>query len=548
MDSSCSHHRSPALPSTPSNLCCLVVLTLCTLGCRYTGSVSDYVHNGFKVGPNYRKPAVAVEEDWIDGYDKRLLKELPRNNDWWAVFDDPKLTTLIERSYQQNIPLREAGLRVLESRTELGITVGSMFPQQQEAVGEYSRIQISRSDLTNRPLDMIPRAFNRWSTGFDAAWELDVWGRFRRSIESAEASLDASVEEYDDILVTLLAETAATYVELRAAQERIRLAEANVKAQLGSLGIAESRYNSGTSDELDVFQAKTNVRNTQSLIPEFKKRERKAIIRLCVLQGIPPQNLLPDLGEGPIPGVPNQVTVGIPADLLRRRPDIRRAEREVAAQSARIGVAASDMLPHFAIRGSLNYNSESLSRLLASKSLAGGITPGFSWDLLNYGRLRNQVLLEDAVFQQRALNYQQTVLKASEDVERAIVSFLQDQQRVKLLSEAVAANQQALKIAIDQYRAGDRNYNQIFTLQAFLVEEQDALALARQSLATSLISIYKALGGGWQIRLSDFSEIAFATHELIEAPPEQPQAPPEQPQAPEINLLPPVPPESDPVN
>lgn len=506
-------------------------------GCAYTGSIRDYIHNGFKVGPNYRKPAVAVETDWIDSYDQRLLRELPRDNAWWTVFDDPALTTLIDQSYQQNIPLREAGLRVVEARAQLGIAVGSLFPQQQSAFGDFRHIQISKTALDSRPLLAlgVPRTFDRWTTGFDAAWELDFWGKFRRSIESAEASLDATVESYDDVLVTLLAETAAAYVEVRTAQERIRLAEENIAAQLGSLSIAESRYRSGETDELDVFQAKTNVRNTQALVPQLKEMERKAEIRLCVLQGIPPQDLSEQLGQAPIPHAPDAVAVGIPADLLRRRPDVRRAERLVAVESARIGVAAADLLPQFAIRGTIKYDTEDFSNLFRSSSSAGDITPGFRWDVLNYGRLRNQVLAQDARFQQQALQYQQTVLRANADVERALVSFLQSQERVKLLTDAVDANKQALKIAIDQYQAGQTNYNQIFTLQAFLVQEQDALALAQQSVASSLISIYKALGGGWQIRLGP-TGIPIGVEEI-----ETPAAEVDQ----EIDLLPPVPPTED---
>ena len=503
-------------------------------GCAYTGSIRDYIHNGFKVGPEYQKPAAPVEQDWIDSYDKRLLQELPRDPRWWTVFHDPSLTNLINQSYEQNIPLREAGMRVVEARAQLGITVGALFPQEQSFYGDYRRSQISRRAVNSRPLLNlgIPRTFDHWATGFDAAWELDFWGKFRRAVESAEASLDATVEEYDDVLVTLLAETASAYVELRTAQERRRLAEANIESQQGSLNIARARYDSGTTDELDVYQALTNVRNTQALLPVLREQERKAEIRLCVLQGIPPRDLGDQLGSGPIPKASPTAAVGIPADLLRRRPDVRRAERLAAAESARIGVAAADLLPQFSIRGTINYAAEDFSHLLGSKSFAGDISPGFRWDLLNYGRLRNNVLVQDARFQQQALQYQQTVLRANADAERAIVTFLESQEQVKFLSDAVDANQQALKIAIDQYQAGETNYNQIFTLQAFLVDEQDALALAQQRVAMGLISIYKALGGGWQIRLGNDNLLGMP--ELIELPEAETSET-------DINLLPPIP-------
>jgi NodT family efflux transporter outer membrane factor (OMF) lipoprotein len=482
---------------------CIALAAAALSGCALTGGMGNYVRNGFKVGPQYFRPMAEVEEDWLDAYDQRVLEQLPRNIDWWNVFGDPQLTDLVFTTYQQNLTLREAGLRVEEVRLQRAIVAGSLFPQQQKVVGDFTHRQISKTTVDNRPLValVVPRAFDRWSTGVEAAWEVDVWGKFRRSLESADASLDATVEQYDDILLCLLAETATAYVDLRTAQERIRLARANVKAQQGTLGIAESRFKIGDTDELDVDQAKINVANTQALIPELEEFERKAELQLCILMGIPPRDLVTELGDGEIPAAPTSVAVGIPADLLRRRPDVRKAEREVAAESAKIGVAAADLLPQFSIRGSLRYSAANFSDLFLASSSAGAVTPGFNWDVLNYGRLKNNVLAQDTRFQQRAVHYQQTVLRANADVERALVSFLKGQERVERLGEAVVANEKALRVSIDQYKAGEVNYNQIFTLQSALVQEQDALAVARGDVAKSLIAVYKALGGGWQIRL-----------------------------------------------
>ncbi len=481
--------------------CALGLLWLAS-GCAYTGDFHNYLRNGLMVGPEYHKPLAEVEEQWIDAYDEQVLEQLPRYNQWWESFHDPQLTLLVSDAYRGNLPLQEAGLRVLESRAQLGIAVGSFFPQQQEAFGDYRRTQISKTSIDNRPLiaSRVPRAFDRWSVGFDAAWELDVWGKFRRNIEAADASLDANIEGYDDILVTLLAETAATYVEMRTAQTRLRLAQENVVAQQGTLGIAEARFKSGETDELDAYQARTNLKNTQAQIPSFEEQERKAQIRLCVLLGMPPRDLTPELGRGPIPAVPPLLELGVPADLLRRRPDVRKAEREVAAQCAMIGVAAADLLPQFSIKGTINYSAQKFGDLFNNSSLAGVLAPGFTWNLLNYGRLANNVILQDTRFQERVLRYRETVLQANADVERAVVSFLKGQQRVAYLSEAVAANKAALKIATDQYTAGETNFNEIFTLQAYLVQEQDALAEAQGNVALCLIAVYKALGGGWQIR------------------------------------------------
>ncbi|MEM8680090.1 MAG: efflux transporter outer membrane subunit, partial [Planctomycetota bacterium] len=356
------------------------------------------------------------------------------------------------------------------------------------------------------------------STGFDAAWELDFWGKFRRSIEAADARLQVSIQDYDDLLVTLIAETASAYVEFRTFEERIRLAQLNVKAQEGMLEIAKSRYASGVTDEMDVYQAETNVANTQAKLPQLEVRRREAEIRLCVLMGIPPHELAEQLGTGPIPRAPTSVVVGIPADLLRRRPDIRRAEWAAAEQSARIGVAAAELLPQFALRGTIRYESNQFDDLFRSLSSAGIIAPGFRWDVLNYGRLKNNVLLQDARFQRLLTAYEQTVLEANADVERALVAFIEGQREVEYLSNAVAANRKALKIATDQYRLGDTNYNQIFTLQAFVVEEEDALAEAKGAVARSLIRVYKALGGGWQLRCGQGCELTEAVTEVVEGP------------------------------
>ncbi len=519
-------------------------------GCSLTSNFCEYVDNGFKVGPNYRRPFAEVESNWIDAQNpetdgelgSKINNDLPRLNHWWVVFNDPQLNELVVTAYQQNLPLREAGLRVTESRAQRGIAVGAFFPQQQEVFGNYRRRQISKASLEDRPLfdSNVPRTFNRWSTGFDAAWELDVWGKFRRNIETADALVGASVEDYNDILVCLIAETAATYVEMRTLQQRITYAEENVKAQKGLLGIAESRYKAGETDDLDVLQAQINVSNTEALVPEFKALERKAQIRLCVLQGVPPRDLTPELGPGAIPVAPPEVALGIPADLLRRRPDVRKAEREVAAQNAQIGVAESDFLPQFAIRGSIGYDARDFSELFTSPSNAGLLAPGFSWDVLNYGRILNNVEVQDARFRQRVLHYRQTVLRANAEAEKAIVSFLQAQQRVKSLKEAVAANEEAIKVATDQYNEGEINFNEIFTLQSFLVQEQDALAVAEGDVAKSLIAIYKALGGGWQIRCACAHSTLVHTTELIEQVPIDAEPPGTDLETTDMQIMPPV--------
>jgi len=520
--------RNRFRPVSGTSLLCLLCAVLVAptfSGCAgmrsckdYVGSCKSYVHNGFKVGPEYCKPAAPVADSWIDEYDERVRTELPNYADWWAVFNDPVLDGLMEETYQQNLDLKVAGLRVLQARYVRSIAVGGFFPQSQQAFGSYTRSQNSQ----NISGGSLPLNTNTWVTGFDAFWELDVWGKFRRNIESADASLDASVEDYDAILISLLAETASTYVDLRTAQQRLRYAQANVGIQEGGLKLASVRLQAKAVSKLDVTQAENIVANTEQLIPLYENQVRVANNALCVLLGIPPRDLTPELGDAPIPIPPADVVVGIPANLLRRRPDIRAAERQVAAQSAAIGVATADLLPHFSITGSMSLQADRYDNLFESASAAGAISPGFSWDIFNYGRLINNVRLQDAVFQQLAVNYQQTVLQANAEAGNAINSFLTTQERLQRLGEAVDASSESVEISLAQYRTGATDYNRVFNLQTSLVSDQDTLAATQGQLANSLIAAYKAIGGGWEIRNGIRRGSTLNMDEVLEATDSQP--------------------------
>ena len=485
----------------PIGRCLLLAAVLLCGGCTH---LKQWLHNGFKVGPDYGRPAAPVADQWIDLNDSRVISESQGVDDstWWTVFGDPAIDNLVQTSYAQNLPLRVAGLRVLEARAQRAIAAGLMFPQFQEAFAAYQRIQLSNRG-NNTGLGVPLRAFDFWVTGFNLGWEVDVWGKFRRNLESADGNLDASIENYDDILVCLVAETAATYVEIRAFQQRIEYARANVVTQEGSLRIATSRFENGAVSELDVTQARSNLGQTQALIPVLELGLRDANNRLCVLLGLPPYDLTLELGEAPIPQAPPQVVVGIPAELLRRRPDVREAERRVATQSAQIGVATADLFPAFSINGSLNWQASKFSQMFTSAANAGFIGPSFNWDILNYGRIVNNIRVQDARFQQLAVQYQQTVLSANAEVETAITSFLKSQEEVAALQFSVIATERSVELALTQYREGAIDFNRVFNLQSTLVEQQDQLAAAQANVATSLIRVYKALGGGWQLRLAD---------------------------------------------
>ena len=517
-----------------------VSCSLMTTGCAYTGSFTDYVHNGFKVGPNYSKPAAPVGDEWIDSYDERVHSEVPDIREWWTVFDDPLLTQLVQNSYQQNLPLRVAGLRVLQAQSQRGIAVGSFFPQQQEVFGSYNRTTLSK-EIPPGNIPGTPRGQTTWATNGRMAWEIDLWGKFRRNIESADASMQAEIENYDEILICLLADTATAYVEYRVVQKQLQFARQNVEIQEGSLAIAEARLRAGGTSELDVTQAKTNLSNTRRLIPIFENRLRIVNNNLCTLLGIPPVDLSEQLGNGEIPLSPKSVAVGIPANLLRRRPDVLRAERQVAAQSARIGVAAADWFPSVTITGSLGYAADDLDNLFTQRAFTGVIQPQFSWPVLNYGRILNNVRVQDALFQQAAVAYQQTVLSANAEAENAINTFLKSQEALVQAEEAVAASQRSVEIALTQYKNGATDFNRVFNLQLALVQDQNTLAATQGEIPASLIAIYKSLGGGWQIRLGNYvSESVVseevATPEPVEASEAEAEAATEEPLT-----LPPVP-------
>jgi NodT family efflux transporter outer membrane factor (OMF) lipoprotein len=476
---------------------CLIAVVSLT-GCA---EFKQWMHNG-KVGPEYRKPVAPVAYEWIDFNDPRVISQQNSVNGgaWWQSLNDPVLDQLVAQSYDQNLSLRAAGMRVMEARAQRGVAAGLLLPQFQEAFGSYDRIQVS-SKGNSVGLPALPvRAFDFWSTGWNVGWELDVWGRFRRNLESAEANLDASIEDYDDILVCLVAETAAAYVEMREFEQRLAYARENVKTQQGSLELAESRFRNGRTSELDVTQAKSNLAQTEALVPVLKKGLRLANNRLCVLLGTPPRDLQPEIGPAPIPAAPAEVIVGIPAELLRRRPDIRRAERQVAVQSAQIGVAAADLFPAFTINGSLGWQAKNFSDLFSSAANVGFVGPAFNWNILHYGRIRNNILAQDAKFQELAILYQETVLKANAEVEDAIVGFLQAQEQVQALREGVEASGRSVELALRQYREGTTDFNRVFNLQSILVSQQDELAAAQADVTLSLVRIYKALGGGWRIR------------------------------------------------
>lgn len=455
------------------------------------------------LGPDFTPPQTPVPTDWLV-QDDALFGESPAQADWWKVFNDPVLDSLIQTAYEQNLPLQVAGLRILEARAQLGIAVGNRYPQLQQAVGSVTAVELSKNSPNFIPL--TDDSFTNYQVGFDAAWELDFWGRFRRGIEAAEANLAVSVADYDNALVSLTAEVARAYVNIRTLEERLTLARTNIGLQQESLRIAQVRFDNGATTELDVQQATTNLANTQALVPVLLKSLRQANNGLSILLGMPPADLTQRLGgSGTIPVVSAEVAAGIPADLLRRRPDVRQAESRAASQSALIGVAEADLYPSFSLLGSIGYQTSdtfnsSAGDLFDSDSLFFSAGPAFSWNILNYGRIRNNVRIQDARLQQALVNYRNTVLTAYQEVEDARVAFIQSQQESKFRATSARAAARSTELANIEYREGSVDFQRVVDSERSRVTQQDEWTSTRGDIALNLIAMYKALGGGWEMR------------------------------------------------
>ena len=459
---------------------------------------------GCMVGPDFRQPKATVADKWLET-DPQVSTESSTYREWWKAFDDPVLDRLVERAYQDNLSIRSAAVRVLQARAQLGIAIGEVYPQTQQGIGSIQWYRTSDRAATGAAFQ---GGFSYWQSqiGAQTSWEPDFWGKFRRGIESADASLLSSLADYDNALVTLTADVANSYIAIRTAEERIRIARENAHWQEESLKIAEARFKYGTVTQLDVEQARTVLLNTLATIPPLETQRRQARDALSVLLGMPPREL-GDLLTGPpgIPVSPRQVIVGIPADLLRRRPDIRSAELQAAAQSAKIGVARAELFPSLSLVGNVSLLATDLGTFNLSDMWRWGarsvqVGPAVQWNILNYGQITNNVRLQDARFQQLLITYQNVVLAAQQDVEDNLAAFLQAQGRADVLARSVTSALAAHRIATLQYREGVTDFTTVLTAQQAVLNQQDSLASTLGSIATSLVGVYRALGGGWEIR------------------------------------------------
>ena len=453
------------------------------------------------VGPNYRKPEIKTPDAWHEAISREMAKQSGATlQTWWKIFDDPILNDLIENARQSNLNLKIALSGIAASRARLGIVSGRELPDA-NALGSFTRFKHS----DNGPLEQLapPNGFdsrNMFMLGVDALWEVDVFGRIRRQIEAAGAQYEASIEDYRDVMVTLFAEVALAYVEIRSCQRQIQCAEANVATQRKMLELTRARYDSGISSKLDMAQALSNLSNTEAAIPPFRIRLNSIINRIAVLLDMNTEALHAKLGKpAPIPLAGQRIGIGVPANLLRQRPDIRMAEKELAAQTALIGAATADLYPRFAISGFFGLETGSFSDMSGGSSLAWGIRSPVKWNFFSGGKTRSNIAFHKEIAQQDLFKYRDTVLKAMEEVKNAIVAHSQEKIRRNWLLAAVAATREAVDLVVVQYETGLTDFNNVLVTQKSLFSQQDELVVSQANVVLNLIRLYKALGGGWPV-------------------------------------------------
>jgi NodT family efflux transporter outer membrane factor (OMF) lipoprotein len=449
------------------------------------------------VGPDYEQPETTVPDVWHTEAVAGLAAGEADLERWWSVLDDPQLDDLIVRAKAANLDIRTAVWRVEEARALRGVAAGIAYPQV-EASGAASRAEPS----DNGPLgELAPDGFdagNLFELGVGASWEIDVFGRIRRTVESADAALEADVEAYRDVLVSLLAEVASAYVDLRTTQDRLRLARNNVDIQDNTLSLTQDRFRIGLVSGLDVAQAEAILASTEALIPQLRTQRELAMNRLAVLLGSVPGSLHDELLEArPVPHEPQQATVGLPADLLRQRPDVRRAERLLAAQTARIGIATADLYPSFSLTGYLGLESVDGGDLFDSGSTVWSLGLPVRWAIFSGGRIRSQIRAEEARTEQALAVYEQTVLRALEEVENSLYAYGEELSRRDHLRDTVDATERSLDLVMTQYRSGLTNFQNVLDTQRSLLTRQDELAASEGQVTQNLIGLYRALGGGW---------------------------------------------------
>ncbi|HOI96573.1 MAG TPA: efflux transporter outer membrane subunit [Syntrophobacter fumaroxidans] len=464
---------------------------------------------GCMVGPDFHRPksdppgaytgvttGATREPSVTTGEPARLI-------DWWKAFDDPVLTSLIERAVTANLDVRQAHARIRQARATRGVAASGLFPEIDAGASySYSRgspgtVSSSGGGTTAAGAAATPREL--FQVGFDASWELDFFGGTRRNIEASDADLKAAVEDRRDVLVSIVAEVGTEYVTLRGLQAQLLIARKNLASQKHTADITRKRWQAGFVSALDVANADAQASTTEAQIPILESSIRATIYSLSLLLAQHPAALLDELSaDGPIPPIPPEVPVGLPSDLIRRRPDIRRTEAQVHAATARIGVATADLFPKFALTGSMGLMSADLNTLANLSNRFWSLGPTVSWPIFTAGRIQCNIEVQNAVQEQTLLAYDKTILTALKDVETALTAYAKEQEHNRSLAEAVAHNRKAVDLSMRLYLVGKIDFLNVLNAQRSLYLTEEGLALSNRTLTTNLIALYKALGGGWE--------------------------------------------------
>ena len=460
------------------------------------------VLSGCLVGPDYRRPCVELPPSWrpIEG---SMPCEPAALAGWWHAFNDPVLNSLMDEALGSNLALREAALRIAEARYQRCITRGDLFPQF-DAEGSYTFQKTpTTGGLTGQIIGgggfNFDSTTDQYAMGLNGAWEVDIFGRLRRNLQAATADVNATGWAYRDTMVLLLAEVATNYVDARTFQKRLEIARQNLDSQLRSLQITEQKFEARLINELDVAEARANASTTESDIPALNTAYQQAVNRLSVLLGRPPGYVDDRLTTvSPIPNPPEYLAVGFPADLLRQRPDVRQAEYNLIGQVARIGVAKADLYPQLSLSGAFGVNSQRVDQLFTTEGISANVGPTLRWNILNFGRVRCNIRLQDALAGEYLAAYRRTVLEAAEEVDNALVSYSQEQDRQGSLEEAVTAWGRAVELSRLQYQQGTVDFQRVLVSQRSLLQVENQLAESRGNVTRSFIELYRALGGGWQ--------------------------------------------------
>ena len=448
------------------------------------------------VGPNFQKPATTLPAEWSGPTvaPQPVTAAEAELTHWWTLFDDPILVVLVESAVRSNLELKQAEARIRQARAARGVVAAGRGPTG-DATGTYQRSRTASAGSGQSKGDIA----NQYQAGFDAGWELDFFGGVRRAVEAADADLQAALETRRDVLVTLTAEVARNYIDLRAFQQRIAIARQNLATQKHSAALTRRRFQGGFAGGLDVANADAQVATTASQLPLLESAARQSIYSLSVLLGMDPAALLPELSPAEaIPAAPPPPPPGVPADLLRRRPDIRRAEAEIHADTARIGVATADLFPKFTIFGAAGVRSTDFSSWLTWDGRVWSFGPSVSWNVFDMGRTRSNIELQQVLQDQSLIVYRQTVLNALQEVENALIASAKEAEHRRALVEAVAANRKAVDLATMLYTQGHTDFLNVLDAQRSLYASEDALVQSTGSVSTNLVALFKALGGGWR--------------------------------------------------